>query len=573
MNIDNFFLAPIFLPLLAASIVLMSKSFFPVKLRRFCEYIGILIGLLLPILIVFLLYPYVINNGSLSIVIGSYTPKIGIIYKFDSLSLVMILLTNLLSIPAWIYSRKVGPAHSYFTALVLIQSATIAAISMTSDIFNLFVCLEVMGLVAYVLIASKQERSAVFAAFNYMMYSSSSMVFFLLGSFGLYRLTGSLAYQEITKTLMTLSAKEQNLALVCLLLLIVPILLRVAIMPLSGWLINAHSKAPHAVSALLSGILIKIPLFVLVRVFSLSPVLQNLTLLLSYIGAATALIGVLFALAQSDAKKLLAYHSISQIGYIVTAWALALHHGIDTTIGALLLIAALFHSFSHAIFKGLLFLSIGTATDAAGSRDVYKIRGVNYMLRQKGEKFPLTMICFLIGALSIMAIPPFNGFFSKTLLTYYVKTSIHYTILSIAGIGTIASFIKLSRIFLPSKEIKKPIKELPTSKFPFSIHLSLIILALLSLLTGIFAQELFELLENMFISTNQRPIKATIFFSKSNLLKTLYTVLGGILLFIIATNKPGSKILHKLKSLKTDFTDQYLAFAITIAFLSSFLLI
>lgn len=572
MNPNSLILTPIFLPLLAASIVLTSKSFLPVKARRVSEYFGILIGLLLPLIIVFSLYPYVINNGSLTVVIGSYTPKIGIIYKFDSLSLVMIVLTNLLTVPAWIYSRTVGPSHSFFTALILIQSATIAAISMTSDIFNLFVCLEVMGLIAYVLIASKQEKSAVFAAFNYMMYSSSSMVFFLLGSFGLYRLTGSLSYQGITEALLNLSSKELNIALICLLLMIVPILLRVAIMPLSNWLVGAHSKAPHPVSALLSGILIKIPLFVLVRIFSLSTMLQKITPALAYLGSATALIGVLFALSQSDAKKLLAYHSISQIGYIVTAWAMALNAGIDTKIGGILLIAALFHTFSHAIFKGLLFLSIGTATDAAGSRDVYEIRGVNSMLRQKGERFPITMICFLVGALSIMAIPPFNGFFSKTLLTYYLKPSINYTILSITGAGTVASFIKLSRIFLPNKQIKKQGKELPKEKFPFTIHLSLTILALLALLTGIFSQNIFEILENMFISTSQRPIKSDMFFSQPILLKTLYTVFGGIL-FIIATSKPGSKVLHKLKGIKTDFTDQYFHFAITIALLSYFLFV
>jgi len=565
MIVNNLFLTPLFLPILAASIILIAKSFLSVKARQFCEYFGIIIGLLLPILIVLLLYPFVIHNGSISIIIGSYTPKIGILYKFDSLSLVMIVLTNLLTLPAWIYSRSTNTSHSYFTVLILLQSAIIAGISMTCDIFNLFVCLEVMGLIAYVLIASKNEKNAVFAAFNYMMYSSSSMIFFLLGSFGLYRLVGSLTYQEIAKTLVTLSSKDQNIAMICLILMIVPILIRVAIMPLSGWLVNAHSKAPHAVSAILSGILIKIPLFVLIRLFSISPLMHNLTLVLSYMGSATALIGVILALSQSDAKKLLAYHSISQIGYIVTSWSLALHHGIETTLGSVLLIAALFHAFSHAIFKGLLFLSIGTATDAAGSRDVYKIRGVNQRLYNKGEKYPLTMICFFIGALSIMAIPPFNGFFSKSLLTYYIKPSINYTILSIASIGTIASFIKLSKIFLPSKEIEKPIKELNTSKFPFSIHLSLIILAALSLLTGIFAKEIFNLLERMFISTNIKPIKYSIFFSKTNVLKTLYTGLGGILLFVIATSKYGSKILHKLRMVKNDFIDQYVAYAITLA--------
>lgn len=573
MKIDSLFLTPIFLPLLGAGMILISKSFFPTKIRRFTEYLGITLGLALPLIIVLLLYPTVAAGETLRVVIGSYTPSIGIIYKFDGLSLVMIVLSILVTFPSWLYSRKVGPAHSYFTALILIQTSTIAAISMTADIFNLFVCLEIIGLVAYVLISSKQDRNAVYAAFTYMMYSSASMVFFLLGAFGIYKLTGSLSYEGITEALKTLPDREQTIALLSLILLIVPVLLRVAIMPLSGWLINAHSKAPHSVSALLSGILIKIPLFALIRVFSLSTQTQVLALPLSYAGAATALIAVLFALSQSDAKKLLAYHSISQIGYIVTAWALALHHGIGTKVGALLLISSFAHAFTHAIFKALLFLSIGKATDAAKSRDVYKIRGVNRLLKNEGEILPLTMICFFVGALSIMAIPPFNGYFSKTILTYSMKGTIHYQLLTLTGVATVASFIKLSRIFLPAKKGAVLLENKQNTKFPLTIHLSLVLLATIAVLTGFFAKPLLSSLEALIGPTNSLSFSNSFFYSKSNLLKTLYTFFGGILLFFVATSKIGSKVTHKLRKIKSDFSDQFFHFALTIFVLAVFILV
>ena len=371
----NLMFSPIYLPLLGAALILVCKSFFPTKVRRLAEYVGVIIGLVVPVIIVLSLYPVLQETGSIDAVAGSYRGIIGITFSFDGLSMLMILLAASVTIPSWIYSRKVGPGHSSFTALILIQNAAISAIAMTSDLFNLFVCLEVMGVAAYVLIASSQKGNAVYASFSYLMISSSAMVFFLLGTFGLYRLSGSLSYEGIAQGLAGLGPEAQKTALLCLVLLVVPILLRVAVMPLSLWLIDAHSKAPHAVSAMLSGVLLKIPLFALIRVFSLSPLSGAMSLPLSWAGTITALLAVLFALAQSDAKQLLAYHSISQIGYVVSAWGLALHYGLETRAGSLLLAASFFHAFCHALFKALLFLSIGTATDSGGNRTVYTLRG------------------------------------------------------------------------------------------------------------------------------------------------------------------------------------------------------
>ena len=572
MSIETLSLAPIYLPLLGAALILVCKSFFPTKIRRLAEYMGTILGLGLPPVIVLFLYPTLQQQGSIDLVIGSYAPSIGINFSFDGLSILMILLAACVTIPTWIYSRKVGPAHSNFTALVLIQNAAISAISMTSDLFNLFVCLEVMGVVAYVLIASSQKGNAVHASFSYLMFSSSAMVFFLLGVFGLYRLTGSLSYDGITQGLAGLGPSEQKTALFSLVLLVVPILLRVAVMPLSLWLIDAHSKAPHTVSALLSGVLLKIPLFALIRVLHLTPLASGMGLPISWAGTITALVAVLSALAQSDAKKLLAYHSISQIGYVVSAWGLALHTGLETQAGALLLAASLFHAFSHALFKALLFLSIGTTTDCSGNRDVYTLRGANHRLRQEGEVLPLTMLCYFIAALSITALPPFNGFFSKTLLTYSLKGGWQYAILSIAGAGTVASFMKLSRIFLPSKQPLEPIVKESLPRFPFTLHLGLSILAALCVLTGIFAPNLIFFIGTLLGGAYALDYGNQFFFSASNLLKTLYTLFGGIALFALAVSKPGSKVLYRLKAMKTSFSDLFLGFAAAIAALLLMLL-
>ncbi|MGE4455045.1 MAG: complex I subunit 5 family protein, partial [Sphaerochaeta sp.] len=554
MNIQHTLLfSPVFLPLLSAAGILFIKSFCPTGIRRIAEYLGMLIGMVLPLLLMLTLYPIVQNQGYIETTIGGYAKSIGIVYRFDGMSLLLIFLSVAITIPSWIFSRKEGPGHSYFTALLLIQNASIAAIGMTGDLFNLFVCLELMGVTAYVLIATGKKANAAYASFSYLMLSSSAMVFFLIGTFGLYKLTGSLRYEEIAKGLQTISGRNQYVALFSLLLIIVPVLLRVAVMPLSLWLVDAHAKAPHAVSALLSGVLLKVPLFALLRVFALSPLATELALPISYAGSATALIGVLLALSQSDAKQLLAYHSISQIGYIVSAWGLALHAGITTATGSLLLAASFFHAFSHAQFKALLFLTIGKATDAAGSRNVYLLRGANQALREEGERFPLTMLCFLVGALSISALPPFNGFYSKTLLTYTLKGSMHYTFLSIASAGTVASFIKLSRIFLPSKQpmVLPLVKE--RKRFPVSSHLAFILLALSCLAVGLFSEQTILFITRLISPEEAQTYGSSFFFTQDNLIKTAYTVLAGIGLFSLAVSKPGRYVLHFLETRRGGF--------------------
>lgn len=435
------------LPLLGAALALLSKAFFSGSKSRVLEYTGAFIGLALPWIMLVYTLPDILNGNVYSGIIGGWSPQVGIQFRFDGLAWLVNLMGFTVAGSAWIYSLGKGPKGAGFTSVFLIQTAALAATSMTADIFNLFVCLEVMGIASYVLVASSEKPGAMLASFSYLMVSATAMVFFLIGIFGLYRLTGSLGYQSIAASLAAMPDQGGLAAIVSLSLIVGAVAIRVAIMPVYGWLPDAHALAPHSISAVLSGVLIKTPLFALSRVILLIPAGAAAAQLMGYAGALTALVAVIIALSQSDVKRLLAYHSVSQIGYVVAAWGAALNAGPDTPQGAALMSAAFLHALFHALFKGLLFLTVGNLSDAAGERNVYRLRGGAAILRGAGERFPVTLIAFMAAALAITAIPPMNGYASKTALSYALKGSWEYYLLFAAGIGTVASFIKLGRTF------------------------------------------------------------------------------------------------------------------------------
>jgi multicomponent Na+:H+ antiporter subunit D len=180
------------------------------------------------------------------------------------------------------------------------------------------------------------------------------------------------------------------------------------------------------------------------------------------------------------------------------------------------------------------------------------------------------MLCFLVGALSISALPPFNGFYSKTLVTYTLKGSLHYTFLTLASVGTVASFIKLSRIFLPSKQpmVLPAVKE--KNRFPVSSHLAFILLALSCLAVGLFSEQMILFITRLISSEEAQTYGSSFFFTQDNLIKTTLTVLSGIVLFALAVSKPGKHVLHFLEKRRGGFTDLFLGFATALGALALF---
>lgn len=571
MNIDDRLLAFSFilLPLFASAGVLVAKAFTKGALRDSLEKLFAFIGLGLPWAAVFLLAPQMLSGRIVEGIIGGWDSAIGISYRFDQLSLLVNILGYAIAGPAWLYSLSCGPRNPSFTAVFLIQTSALAATIMTSDLFNLFVALEVMGIASYVLIASSHKPGAVMASFSYLMVSATAMVFFLVGLYGLYRLTGSLSYAGISEGLSGITEDQRLLVASSFALIIAAVAMRTAVMPLYGWLPDAHAKAPHAVSAVLSGVLIKTPLFALTRVLMILPLSMRSGELLAYAGSITALAAVILALSQKDAKQLLAYHSISQIGYVVSAWGLAVLYGTTTGTGILLLSAAFIHAFYHALFKGLLFLSVGSTVDAADQRDVYRLRSAGSYLRKAGDRGGLTLICFFIGALSISAIPPFNGFASKNIISYALKGSLHYPLLFIAAVGTVASFIKLSMIFLPAKNKSVSGESTTPKKIGFYALLSQLILALLCITTGLLSPRIFDIVyRGLSGGTGGYSISV---YTSDTLSKTLIITSLGALLSILVLKSPLGNLLHRIGSHPRSFSGLFTALIASSALLTFYL--
>jgi len=528
--------------------------------------------------------PLVLEGGALEGVVGLWNPAVGIFYRFDGLAWMVNLLGFSVAGAAWIYSLGSGPKGPAFTAVFLIQTSALAATSMTADIFNLFVCLEVMGIASYVLIASSDKPGSFLAAFSYLMVSGTAMVFFLLGIYGFYRLTGYLSYQGIATGLASLPNFGGVTGILSLALITAAVAIRVAIMPLYGWLPDSHALAPHPVSAVLSGVLIKTPLFALSRVLLLLPLGAQAGELMGYAGAITALVAVVIALAQKDSKRLLAYHTVSQIGYVVAAWGAAIAVGVHTSLGALLMAGAFLHALFHALFKGLLFLSVGTATDTAGERNVYQLRGAGRILGRAGERFPVTTLTFFVAALAITAMPPMNGFASKTFLTYGLKGTWQYSLLFAASLGTMASFIKLSRIFWPPKKstLTEPVETNPDKPMD-PVHparkIAQGLLALACIGTGLGAPALFALTTELF-SSGPRAAGTTLgalarapqLYSVDTLQTTLWILIGGIMVFLGAGTPWGSGLLRVVRERPRSFRGLFVSFSLGVAGLSAWLL-
>jgi len=565
-------LLPVFLPLAGAAFALAAKALHGGRAARALEAAGAVVGLVFPWIVLAFLFP-LLGEGGISSYVGSWHPGIGIAQRFDGLAWLVDVLGFAGAGAAYLFSRGAGPRSPYFTALFLIQTSALAATASTADLFNLFVCLELIGLASYALVASAEKGGSFLAAFSYLAVSSAAMVFFLFGLLGLYRLTGTLSYRGIAEALSAMPEGGGPAAALSVACIATAVAVRCAVMPVYGWLPEAHAQAPHAVSAVLSGVLIKTPLFALCRLLAFLPQGPRAMELIGYAGTATAVLAVLLALSQQDAKRLLAYHSISQIGYVVAAWGLGNAAGLS---------AAYLHALFHALFKGLLFLSVGAAIDAGGNRNVYSLRGCAEALRTAGDRRGTISAGFFVGALSIAAVPPFNGFASKAALGALFTGDIRYWALFAAGIGTVASFAKLARIFLPRRE--EPEHALPAGAFRVtrSMEAAVLILAGLCVATGVIAGPLLRGVSVLVAASDLPAIAAAPGaanaapgsgpFTASELAKSAATVLLGGLVFAAAATERGNRAARALRTLPRSFSGLIVAFCAALVGLGAYLI-
>jgi multicomponent Na+:H+ antiporter subunit D len=354
-----------------------------------------------------LLLGQVMASGPISYALGGWAAPWGIEYRVDPLNALMLLMVS--GIGAVVVSGarasvEAEVAHSrqvLFYATYLLSLAGLLGVTITGDAFNLFVFLEIASLSAYVLVSLGRDRRALTAAFQYLVMGTIGATFIVIGIGLLYMTTGTLNMVDLAHRLPTIP--ESRTALVGFTFLTVGASLKLALFPLHLWLPNAYTFAPSVVSAFLAATATKVSAYMLLRFFftvfhgSLAQVDRTLDLVMVPLGIAGILVGSVVAIFQTDAKRMFAYSSVAQIGYVV------LGIGISSVTG---LTGAIAHLFNHALMKGTLFLALAGVALRVGSVELADLRGL-------GRRMPVTAAALLIGGLSLVGVPGTAGFTSK----------------------------------------------------------------------------------------------------------------------------------------------------------------
>ncbi|UCE47914.1 MAG: hypothetical protein JSW47_20240, partial [Phycisphaerales bacterium] len=279
------------------------------------------------------------------------TDNIVVTINLDLLSMVMISLISLLGFLATLYStrymRRSQTRNTYYFFLLLFIGTMNGAV-LAGDLFSMFLLWELMTLTAFFLVIFDDTVESIKAGIKYLVMSELGALCMLAAIIVVYLQQGTVDMAVLASRGMTVSSASAD---ILLLLFLLGTGVKAGIIPIHTWLPDAHPAAPSPVSALLSGVMIKVGIYMMIRIFYdiFSPVL-SWQFILCALGSASIIIGVMMAIKQVDAKRLLAYHSVSQIGYIVLGIGTGVRVGVA---------GGLFHLLNHALFKGLLFLSIG----------------------------------------------------------------------------------------------------------------------------------------------------------------------------------------------------------------------
>ena len=391
----------------------------------------------------------------------------------DGFSLFMLMAIALLTLAVGLFSinymEHYGAKANYY-ALLLMMMAGMNGLVLVTDLFGVYLFLEVAAIASYALVAYGLEHDELEASFKYLLLSVIASAAILLAITLIFGMTGSLGFAAVAEGLRTLEAKA--VVGFCSALFIMGFGLKAALVPFHAWLPDAHPSAPAPISAILSGLLIKVSgVYALTRiffnVFGMTPALSQI---LMYLGAVSIVVAALLALGQKDMKRMLAYSSISQVGYVV------LGIGIGTPLG---IAGGLFHLLNHALAKGLLFLNSGSVQQATGTRNLDEMGGL-------AKRMPLTAGTNLIGALSIAGVPPLGGFWSKLLIIMALVQAKEWTLAVVAVLASVLTLwyyllIQRKAFFGKLDEKWKAVKEAP-----FWMSAATVLLALLVIGLGLF---------------------------------------------------------------------------------------
>lgn len=469
--LDHLPLLAVLLPLLGAPLCLLAGT------PRPAWWIGMAAGLG-SFAISLLLIQQVQVHEVLSYRLGGWAPPIGIEFRVDALNALVLLVVNPIAAAVFIYaprsvSREIAaPRQAGFHAALLLVHAGLAGIVLTGDAFNAFVFLEISSLATYTLIAMGSDRRALTAAFQYLVMGTIGATFILIGIGFLYMMTGTLNMADLAQRLPVVA--DTRTVQAGFAFLSVGIALKLAMFPLHLWLPNAYTYAPSVVSAFLSATATKVALYLLLRfvlgVFGATFCFERMAMqmLLMPLGALAVIVASLVAIFQYDLKRMLAYSSVAQIGYMLMGLAVASQQGVA---------ASILHLFNHALMKSALFLALGAVAWRIGSTHVRQLAGI-------GQRMPWTMGAFLVAGLSLVGMPLTAGFVSKWFLVSAAIERGWWWMVAIVLTGSLLAAIYVWRV-IETAWFRPAPADAPAGEAPLSLLLPTWILALANLYFGI----------------------------------------------------------------------------------------
>jgi len=411
---------------------------------------------------------------------GNWSPPLGIVMAFDSMSALMVLTISIVVFAGALFSLRYMSHYTgqwkFYTLLMLI-TAGMMGLSITGDLFNMFVFLEIAAIASYALVAFGVEAEELEASFKYMVMGEIGGLTFLLAIALIYAKVSTLNLADISNAMQAIRVTTFFWMIIGMMLFAFSI--KAALVPFHSWLPDAHPAAPAPISSLLSGIFIKVlGIYTTARlvfnVFGLSratdPLFFNILIGLGLLSIAFA---GLTALNQGDYKRLLGFSSVSQIGYIMLGFGIGNYEGVA---------GAIFFILAHALAKGLLFLTSGAVVYSTGTRDLKKLAGL-------GEKMSTTAWSWRFGFLSLAGIPPLVGFWAKF---YIIKGALKADLLWLGLVAIILSVLTLAYLLKIENSVFMKKGKSDAKPAPFTMRIAMVFLVVLIVLLGVGFQQIID---------------------------------------------------------------------------------
>ncbi|MDP2006050.1 MAG: monovalent cation/H+ antiporter subunit D family protein [Rubrivivax sp.] len=473
------------LPALQVVVPLMAAPLTVLLRQRSLAFAVALAASWTALVIAVLLWLQVEAGGTISYAIGSWPPPWGIEYRVDRLSAFVLVLVAGLAAVVLPYSRASIEAevpreqHYLFYTMFVLCLTGLLGMAITGDAFNIFVFLEISSLSAYVLIALGSDRRALVASYQYLVMGTIGATFIVVGIGLLYLMTGTLNLVDMGRRLALVQNTRPVLA--ALAFLTVGLSLKLALFPLHQWLPNAYAYAPTAVAAFLAGTATKVAVYVLLRfyfsvfseaqAFAILPTEQMLLVL----GLAGAFAASTIAVFQTDLKRLFAYSSVAQIGYIILGLSFHSVNGLT---------ASIVHLAMHGMAKAGVFMLLGGVALVMGGTTLARVQGLGY-------RMPFTSLGIVICGLSLVGVPGTGGFISKwhLILAALERGQWWLAFLIVASSLIAAAYVWR---FIEAAYFREPRKDIAATQVPWSMALPAALLVGASVLFGLYSSVVLE---------------------------------------------------------------------------------